>query len=125
MALVLIVDDEKPVRQLLVAAFEQSGHQVLEVWHGRHALNLLASTRAHPDIIISDVMMPVVSGLELCRIIKTDPSTADIPIVLISAAHARSAATSTADAFIGKPFDLDTLDVLVDRLLAAHADRGD
>ena len=69
--------------------------------------------------------MPVVSGLELCRIIKTDPSIADIPIVLMSAAHARFAATSTANAFIGKPFDLDTLDVLVDRLLAAHADRGD
>jgi two-component system, OmpR family, response regulator VicR len=120
MALILIIDDEKPVRQCLVAAFEQAGHQVLEAWHGRHALNLLASTRAHPDVIISDVMMPVVGGVELCQIMKADPSTADIPIVLMSAAHARMATTSSADAFIGKPFDLDTLDALVDQLLRSR-----
>ena len=123
MALILIVDDERPVRQFLTAAFEQGGHRVLEAWHGRHALNLLSSTRAHPDIIISDVM-PVVSGVELCHIMKADPSTADIPIVLMSAADAPTTATSPADAFIGKPFDLDTLDALVDRLLTARADHG-
>jgi CheY-like chemotaxis protein len=73
MATILVVDDEKPVRQFLVAAFEQAGHRVLEAHHGRHALNVLASSRLHPDLVLSDVMMPIVSGLELCSILKADP----------------------------------------------------
>jgi CheY-like chemotaxis protein len=117
MATILVVDDEKPVRQFLMAAFEQEGHQVLEAYHGRHALNVLASTSRHPDLVVSDVMMPVVGGVELCSILKTDPTTADIPVILMSAAHSRASATSSADAIIAKPFDLDTLDALIERLL--------
>jgi CheY-like chemotaxis protein len=117
MATILVVDDEKPVRQFLVAAFEQAGHQVLEAHHGRHALNVLASSRLQPDLVLSDVMMPIVSGLELCSILKADPSTADIPVILMSAAHPRVTATSSADAVIAKPFDLDTLDALIERIL--------
>ena len=124
MATILIVDDEKPVRQFLVTAFEQQGHTVLEAAHGRQALNVLASSSAHPDIIISDMMMPLVGGAELCSILKSDPSTADIPIVLMSAAPPRSSATSMADALIAKPFDLDALDALVNRLLTLRAQRG-
>jgi two-component system, OmpR family, response regulator VicR len=119
MATILIVDDEKPVRQFLVAAFEQEGHHVLEASHGRQALNILASTSAYPDIVISDVMMPLVGGAELCRVLKADPSTADIPVVLMSAAYSQPNFSSGADAIIGKPFDLDTLDALVKRLLSA------
>jgi two-component system, OmpR family, response regulator VicR len=118
MATILVVDDEKPVRQFLVAAFEQQGYQVLEAYHGRHALNILASSRLHPDLVISDIMMPIVGGIELCSILKADPSTADIPVVLMSAANLRASATSRADAMIAKPFDLDTLDALIERLLA-------
>jgi CheY-like chemotaxis protein len=118
MATILIVDDEKPVRQFLVAAFQQEGHQVLEASHGRQALNILASGSAHPDIVISDLMMPLVGGAELCNILKSDPATADIPVVLMSAAHPRSSATAMADALISKPFDLDVLDSLVQRLLS-------
>jgi two-component system, OmpR family, response regulator VicR len=117
MATILIVDDEKPVRQFLVAAFEQEGYQVLEAHHGRHALNLLASSALHPDLVLSDIMMPIVGGVELCRILKADPATANIPVVLMSAAHSRVSAVSKADAVIAKPFDLDTLDALIERLL--------
>jgi CheY-like chemotaxis protein len=117
MATILVVDDEKPVRQFLVAAFEQEGHQVLEAHHGRQALNVLASSPVHPDLVVSDVMMPIVGGVELCGILKADPSTADIPVILMSAAHSHVSAISRADAVIAKPFDLDTLDALVDRLL--------
>jgi CheY-like chemotaxis protein len=100
-----------------VAAFEQEGHQVLEAYHGRHALNVLATSRLHPDLVLSDIMMPIVGGLELCSILKADPSTADIPVVLMSAAHSRVAAVSRADAVIAKPFDLDMLDALIAQLL--------
>jgi CheY-like chemotaxis protein len=124
MALILVVDDEKPVRQFLVAAFQQEGHEVLEASHGQQALNILANTSAHPDIVITDVMMRLVGGVELCGILKSDPSTADIPVVLMSAANPRGSASSEADAIIGKPFDLDTLDALVGRLLSGHTGSG-
>ena len=117
MATILVVDDEKPVRQFLVAAFEQQGHHVLEAYHGRHALNVLASSAPHPDLVVSDVMMPIVGGVELCRVLKADPSTADIPVILMSAAHSRARSASSADAIIAKPFDLDALDALINRLL--------
>jgi CheY-like chemotaxis protein len=123
MATILIVDDERPVRQFLVAAFLQEGHQVLEASHGRQALNIVAAVSRHPDIVISDVMMPLLGGIELCNMLKADPSTAHIPVVLMSAAHPRATADSEADAIIGKPFDLDTLDRLVQRLLSSHRPR--
>ncbi len=123
MATILIVDDEKPMRQFLVAAFQQEGHQVLEASHGRQALNILAGTSAHPDIVISDVMMPVVGGIELCSVLKADPSTADIPVVLMSAAYNRASSMAQADAIIGKPFDLDALDAVVQHLLSSRTRR--
>jgi CheY-like chemotaxis protein len=123
MATILVVDDEKPVRQFLVTAFEQQGHQVLEAYHGRHALNVLATTSPYPDLVLSDIMMPIVGGVELCNILKSDPSTANIPVVLMSAAHSRASMLSRADAVIAKPFDLDTLDALIERLLA-HTPAG-
>src|SRR5579871_3597181 len=123
MATILVVDDEKPVRQFLVAAFEQEGHQVLEAYHGRHALNVLAGSSVHPDLVLSDIMMPIVGGVELCGILKADPSTADIPVILMSAAHSRASAISSADAVIAKPFDLDTLDAVIERLLGPRTRR--
>ena len=120
MATILVVDDEKPVREFLVAAFEQEGHQVLEAWHGRQALAIIHDSSTPPDLVISDVMMPLVGGVELCRLLRADPSTADIPIVLMSAAHPKASAGAAADAVIGKPFDLDTLEALVHRLLSTR-----
>jgi CheY-like chemotaxis protein len=121
MATVLIVDDEKPVRQFLVAALEQQGHQVVEAWHGQHALDIIASRETRPDLVISDVMMPVLGGVELSRTLKSDPATADIPIVLMSAVQPGASWSAEADALIGKPFDLDTLEALVRRLLSAQS----
>ena len=119
MPTILIVDDEKPVRQFLVAALEQDGYDVIQAGHGGHALSLINSGSRRPDLVISDVMMPLVGGVELCRMLKSNPSTASIPIVLMSAAHARASTGAGADAIIGKPFDLDTLEALVHRLLLA------
>ena len=67
-------------------------------------------------------MMPIVGGVELCGILKADPSTADIPVILMSAAHSRASAISSADAVIAKPFDLDTLDSLIEALLTHRSE---
>jgi CheY-like chemotaxis protein len=120
-ATILVVDDEKPVREFLAAAFEQVGHRVLQAHHGRHALNLIADRgQDRPDLVISDVMMPLVGGLELCKTLKADPATSTIPVVLMSAAVRHASVEACADAYIAKPFDLDTLDALVVRILSLN-----
>lgn len=118
MPTILIVDDEKPMREFLVQAFEDDGYQVLEATHGQHALSVLANAADRPDLIVSDVMMPLLSGIELCQIVKADPALNGIPVVLMSAAHPRASSTAGADAILAKPFDLNVLDSLVRRLLA-------
>ena len=120
MATILVVDDERPVREFIVHALEDQGHRVLEAFHGRHALSIIGTCGTErPDVVLTDVMMPLVSGIELCRALKADPATADIPVVLMSAATPRGA-LSAADGFIGKPFDLDDLEALLDRVMLPH-----
>ena len=114
---VLVVEDERPVRELLAASLQASGLRVVQAYHGRHALELIAQER--PDLVISDVMMPLVGGVELCRSLKSDPGTSAIPVVLMSAAGLEAGHAANADALVAKPFDLDVMDALVHRLLAA------
>ena len=114
---VLVVEDERPVRELLAASLEASGLRVVQAYHGRHALELIAQER--PDLVVSDVMMPLVGGVELCQSLKADPVTSAIPIVLMSAAGVAAGQAANADAVVAKPFDLDVMDALVHRLLAS------
>jgi two-component system, sensor histidine kinase and response regulator len=120
MATILVVDDERPVREFLAHALEDQGHRVLRAFHGRHALSIVGiGGSERPDVVLADVMMPLVSGIELCRALKANPDTAGIPVVLMSAAAPRGA-LSAADGFIGKPFDLDDLETLLDRVMLAN-----
>ena len=111
---VLVVDDEGPVREFLVDMLAELGWRVRQAIHGRHALALVSEER--PDLVISDVMMPVMDGAELCRRLKTEVTPAPV-IILASAAPQRVADTAGADAFLSKPFDLAELEHLVYRLL--------
>lgn len=109
------------MREFLAQALEDSGHRVLQAFHGRHALTVLAAGGPErPDLVLADVMMPLVGGVELCRTLKADPQTADIRVILMSAALGRATANAGADALIAKPFDLDTLDSLIARVLAGE-----
>jgi CheY-like chemotaxis protein len=117
-ALILVVDDEKPIREFLAQALTDQGHRVVQAFNGRQALSLAVEGAERPDVVISDVMMPLGGGVELCRALKSNPRTASIPVMLMSAAAARTVEGSGADAFIRKPFDLDALDSLLDTLFA-------
>jgi two-component system, OmpR family, response regulator VicR len=112
---VLVVEDERPVRELLAMSLEGGGYRVVQAFHGRHAIDLIARDR--PDLVISDVMMPMIGGVELCHTLKSDPATATIPVVLMSAAGLEAGRAAPADAVVAKPFDLDAMDALVHRLL--------
>ena len=115
MATILIVDDERPLRELLVTMFEQNGHRVVEARNGLQALELVGAER--PDAIVSDVMMPLMSGIELCQRVKQDDATRHLPVVLMSASDEQPTRGAGADAFLSKPFDVDVLEEILARLL--------
>jgi two-component system phosphate regulon response regulator PhoB len=115
MATILIVDDEPPIAEFLSELLEDEGHRVLLANHGRKALERIASEP--PDLVISDLMMPVMDGGQLCITLRKNPRTAAIPIIMISAAGDRWTAVG-ADANITKPIDVASFLTTVAQLLA-------
>ena len=113
MATILIVDDEEPVRDFLAQLLADAGHRTLQAIHGNQALELVENER--PDLVVSDIMMPVLNGAELCRRLKAGTATNAIPVILMSAAGPQAADGTGADAFIAKPFDLEDMEALVGR----------
>jgi DNA-binding response OmpR family regulator len=122
---VLVVDDDPVILKLLEVNFEMEGFTVLVAHDGEEGIEVARSDR--PDVIVSDIMMPKRSGLELVTELKGDPDTSDIPIILLSAkaqnADVRTGLDSGADDYVTKPFEpLDLVD-RVNRLLEARASR--
>ncbi len=99
MARILIVEDEPDVRFMIKLIFERAGHEVLEARHGADALQRVRA--GPPDLVVTDVMMPVMDGLQLIAHLRSNPETARIPILAVSG-HSEIAAA--ADAAVGKPF---------------------
>lgn len=80
---VLIVDDEQGTRDLLRLMLKSSGYDIFEAEDGLDALEKVKLI--HPDVILLDVMMPNMDGLEVCRHLRSQPSTATLPIIMVSA----------------------------------------
>jgi CheY-like chemotaxis protein len=100
LAEILIVDDEPDVRFVLKLVFEAAGHRIVEAHQGVAALERVDDSR--PDLVVTDIMMPVLDGLELIRRLRSNPGTATIPILILSSRA--TAAASGADAALAKPF---------------------
>lgn len=115
---VLIVDDEDRIRYLLRDILIDN-YIVYEASTGKEAIEVI--NRAMPDIIISDVMMPDMNGLQLCDLLKNTTETCHIPFVLLSARttiqHMTEGYSCGADAYIPKPFQTEHLLVRVQKLL--------
>ena len=117
---VLIVDDDRRVLELLVDLLELEGYQVASAPDGAEAAALAQSFG--PDVVVSDVVMPRVGGLELCRRLKQDPRTASIPVLLISGIRKADEAGieglyAGADDYLDLPFRNEELLVKVARLV--------
>jgi CheY-like chemotaxis protein len=80
---VLVVDDNQPNRELLAAYLEDVDCRTVPAQDGLEALKIIA--KDPPDLILLDVMMPKMSGFEVCKKIKSDPMTADIPVIMVTA----------------------------------------
>ncbi|GGK48066.1 MULTISPECIES: hybrid sensor histidine kinase/response regulator transcription factor [Flavobacteriaceae] len=114
----LIVEDNQEVRDFIINIFN-SKYNVKDASNGEEGV--LIAKKNPVDLIISDVMMPVMDGFQLCKTIKTDILTSHIPIILLTAKtspiHRKEGYKYGADAYITKPFDATILEVRVDNLL--------
>jgi CheY-like chemotaxis protein len=98
---VLVVDDESNMRFLIRMILERAGYEVVEAVHGAAALERVKESRV--DLVVTDLMMPVMTGRELVAHLRADPGTASIPIVVVSANS--SFVSTAADVVLGKPFE--------------------
>lgn len=111
MAKILIVDDDLTITGLMEALMMMDGHQATIVNDSTKALD--AAALISPDLITLDLMMPGLTGFELCERLKQDPKFANVPIMIISAKDDASskerAAQLGANAYLSKPFNVDDL----------------
>ena len=112
MARILVVDDEPAQRFMLRRIFEQAGHQVRDAGDGAEALR--AVRESAPDLVVTDMMMPVMDGGELIRQLRCGPATGGIPIL---AASGDPNLAVGADAVISKPYRQERLIEVADELL--------
>ncbi|MRY91567.1 ATP-binding response regulator, partial [Parabacteroides distasonis] len=118
---VLIVEDDEEIRNYIAKEFGDKFH-IMESRNGKEALEQIF--KKAPDLVISDIMMPEMDGLELCRRIKQNPQTAHIPVILLTAKTMPSQITegynAGADDYIIKPFDIGLLQARVRNLLTSR-----
>jgi len=117
MTKVLVVDDEPTIATLLADIIEDHGYEVTIAFDGRQGYELAKSGKF--KLVITDIMMPHVSGKELCSQLKHEPAAQDTQVVLMSAvAHlAHLGNNCEADAFILKPFDISVITQIIERFL--------
>lgn len=120
--LVLVVDDSKIIVSIIKKGLEKEGFNVLTADNGKVALEIFKEHT--PDLIISDLNMPVMDGLTLCRTLRINPSFSSIPFVAMSSEsdrfRMRQLLQSGAATYIVKPFNVDQLIIMVEKLLSDH-----
>lgn len=106
----LIVDDDAEMLKLLRLSFEEEGYRVVTAPNGREALRLAANL---PDLILLDVKMPGIDGIQVCQKIKHDPALRHIPVIMLTARRIEEgldpALTAKANWYMEKPFDFSEL----------------
>jgi putative two-component system response regulator len=114
---ILVCDDEPTLRELVRAVLGPR-YIFVEADDGQRALAL--ARELHPDLIVLDLMLPGMSGIEVLDVLRGDPELASIPVIVVTAwSHAEaSALVAGADRFVPKPFDPEALETAVKELLA-------
>jgi response regulator RpfG family c-di-GMP phosphodiesterase len=120
--LILVVDDSATIRGIVKKALEESGFKVLTAENGQRALELMENQK--PDLILSDIEMPVMNGADLCRKVHLNDSNSSIPFVVMSTKNERAIMRRMlqwgATAYLTKPFNTEQLVITIERLLSNH-----
>jgi CheY-like chemotaxis protein len=118
---VLVVDDDPSIRKMMVAALKRDGYKFAEAANGQEALDMMRERR--PDVVLLDLMMPILSGWDVLRERESDPRLRDIPVIIVSATRAPEIANAVDKgicAFLPKPFDIGALAALVRSCVASE-----
>lgn len=118
---ILLADDEEDIKTVVKLFLESKGYEVVTAFDGLDTLDKVKTEK--PDLILLDIMMPLVDGFEVCKRLKEDETTASIPIVMLSAASKVDSVKKGLDAgaveYIVKPFEPAKLEEIVARVLGA------
>jgi signal transduction histidine kinase/CheY-like chemotaxis protein len=113
---ILVVDDDPHIRELLKQEFQEAGHEVRLAVDGREALNSVRDEK--PGLIVLDVMMPEMNGFDVAAVLKNDPATMDVPIIMLSIVQDKERGHRLGiDRYLTKPVDTDLLFREVDALM--------
>lgn len=120
---VLVVDDSRTNLNVIGSRLGQAGYLVVLCDNGREALDLIAGRGF--DLVLLDMMMPGMSGIEVLAELRANPRTADLPVIMITARSDTGATVEAlaagADDYVAKPFDFDVLEARIERTLARSA----
>lgn len=127
MAKILVAEDERDIRDLIAFTLQFAGYTVVTANNGEEGLAL--ARQEAPDLILSDVRMPKMTGYEMCRQIKAEPRTAHVPVVFLSAKgqdqEVQSGLAAGATEYLLKPFAPDQLLAKVAEILAKSSRPAD
>jgi two-component system response regulator CpxR len=112
---ILLAEDDLDIRDIVQELLEEKGYDVIPARTGKQALDFLSmDPRSPPDIVILDLMMPIVTGWQVLEAIQRDPALSGIPVVVLTAASQDR--PSGVAAFLRKPFRIEALLDVVQRL---------
>jgi CheY-like chemotaxis protein len=122
---ILIVEDEPDNQKILRAVVEELlGHRALLAEDGKSAMRIIREEQ--PALVLMDLLIPVMNGFETIRLIRNDSATASLPVIALTAlgrpVDRQRAIDSGADDYISKPFDLEKLIAMIERLLNSYQD---
>jgi response regulator RpfG family c-di-GMP phosphodiesterase len=119
---ILIVDDSSTIRETVENGLRGSGFNIITATNGKIALAAMHTEK--PDLILCDINMPEINGFELCKLVKQDTEFADVPFIVMSGnndkSHMNRMIQYGVSAYIVKPFNIDQLIILIERILSDH-----
>lgn len=120
---ILVAEDEQDIQELIEFTLRYGGYDVICVSNGKEAWE--TTQKLQPDLVLLDIRMPVMSGLEACKLIKSNPETGNIPIVFLTAKGQKSEISegleAGAIAYLLKPFSPEELNYRLKEILESKA----
>jgi CheY-like chemotaxis protein len=114
---VLLAEDDRALRRFLQVLLERAGYKVITAADGLEAMKVVVNTKV--DVVVTDAMMPNLSGHEFCRFVRNSPSLAELPVIMLSALERNETDQNSgqADAFLSKPVSGEGLVECIEKLL--------